>query len=228
MRLRVVAAATPQVSRESVVHRGAVQRDGGGVAHLHDGHRHVAGSTCAQLQKNRRRVHLPCEPTSSTLNIIWSCGLFEGKGVSTSRVRPTRSTLNIIWSCGLFEGGGAMRGAAVFVELRGGRLRQRDGPRRRLQCDPGNAPAAQGPNPRLTSRFPTPTVSVSSSRWRAIERRHPTGRERMSSPTLQTLQDPILRLPRLCFRGGGFPNPLAEDSIGGRAGTDAREGVRTR
>jgi hypothetical protein len=27
-------------------------------------------------------------PTSSTLNIIWPCGLFEGKGVSTSRVSP--------------------------------------------------------------------------------------------------------------------------------------------
>jgi hypothetical protein len=27
-----------------------------------------------------------CESTRSTLNIIWSCGLFEGEGVSTSRV----------------------------------------------------------------------------------------------------------------------------------------------
>jgi hypothetical protein len=37
-------------------------------------------------------MHLPCEPTRSTLNIIWSCGLFEGKGVYrylyTSRVSP--------------------------------------------------------------------------------------------------------------------------------------------
>jgi hypothetical protein len=41
------------------------------------------------------RFHLPCEPTSSTLNIIGSCGLFEGKGVSTSRVSLTRSALNI-------------------------------------------------------------------------------------------------------------------------------------
>ena len=32
--------------------------------------------------------HLPCEPTRSTLNIICSCGLFEGMGVSTSRVSP--------------------------------------------------------------------------------------------------------------------------------------------
>jgi hypothetical protein len=28
------------------------------------------------------------EPTRSTLNIIWARGLFEGKGVSTSRVSP--------------------------------------------------------------------------------------------------------------------------------------------
>jgi hypothetical protein len=39
------------------------------------------------------------------------------------------------------------------------------------------------------------------------ERRHPTGRERMSSPTLKTLQDPILLLPWVCFRRSGFPNP---------------------
>jgi protein disulfide-isomerase-like protein len=34
------------------------------------------------------RFHLPCESTRSSLNIIWPCGLFEGKGVSTSRVSP--------------------------------------------------------------------------------------------------------------------------------------------
>jgi hypothetical protein len=39
--------------------------------------------------------------------------------------------------------------------------------------------------------------------WRAAERRHPTGRERMGSPTLQTLQEPILPTPWVCFRGGG-------------------------
>jgi hypothetical protein len=33
-----------------------------------------------------RAFPLPREPPRSTLNIIWSCGLFEGKGVSTSRV----------------------------------------------------------------------------------------------------------------------------------------------
>ena len=42
-------------------------------------------------------------------------------------------------------------------------------------------------------------------RWRASERRHPTGRKRIDSPTLQTLQYPILLLPWACFRGG-FPN----------------------
>jgi hypothetical protein len=41
--------------------------------------------------------------------------------------------------------------------------------------------------------------------WRAAERRHPTGRGRKGSPTLQTLQDPILLLPWVCSQGGGFP-----------------------
>jgi hypothetical protein len=30
----------------------------------------------------------------------------------------------------------------------------------------------------------------------------------MVSPTLQTLQDPILLLPWPCFRRAGFPNPM--------------------
>jgi hypothetical protein len=34
----------------------------------------------------------------------------------------------------------------------------------------------------------------------------------MGSPTLQTLQDPILLPPWLCFRGGGFPNPSSNPS----------------
>jgi hypothetical protein len=38
------------------------------------------------------------------------------------------------------------------------------------------------------------------------QRRHRTDRESMDSTTLQTLQDPILLLPWVCFRGGGFPN----------------------
>ena len=41
----------------------------------------------------------------------------------------------------------------------------------------------------------------------AAECRHPTGRERMGSPTLQTLQDPILLTPWVWLREGGFPNP---------------------
>jgi hypothetical protein len=32
----------------------------------------------------------------------------------------------------------------------------------------------------------------------------------MDSPTLQTLQDPILLLPWVCFRGGGPPSPGEE------------------
>jgi hypothetical protein len=37
---------------------------------------------------NEAECYLPCEPTRSTLNIIGSCGLFEGEGVSTSRASP--------------------------------------------------------------------------------------------------------------------------------------------
>jgi hypothetical protein len=43
--------------------------------------------------------------------------------------------------------------------------------------------------------------------WRAAERRLYIDRERMGSPTLQTLEYPILLPPSLCFRGGGFPKP---------------------
>jgi hypothetical protein len=39
--------------------------------------------------------------------------------------------------------------------------------------------------------------------WRAAERGYLAGCERMGSPTLQTLQDPILLLPWVCFGGGG-------------------------
>jgi hypothetical protein len=45
-------------------------------------------------------------------------------------------------------------------------------------------------------------------RWRAAERCHPTGRERMGSPTLQTLQEPILLLPWVCFRSGRLSTKL--------------------
>jgi hypothetical protein len=44
----------------------------------------------------------------------------------------------------------------------------------------------------LTLAYPSPC-------WRAEERRHPTGCEKMGSPTLQTHQDPILLLPWLWF-----------------------------
>jgi hypothetical protein len=40
-------------------------------------------------------------------------------------------------------------------------------------------------------------------RWRAAERRHPRGCERVGSPTLQTLQEPILLLPWSAFEVGG-------------------------
>jgi hypothetical protein len=43
-------------------------------------------------------------------------------------------------------------------------------------------------------------LRVSARRWRA-ERRHRTGH-----PAQETLPDPILLLPWVCSRGGGFPN----------------------
>jgi hypothetical protein len=51
-------------------------------------------------------------------------------------------------------------------------------------------------------------------RWRAAERRHPTGCERMGSSTLQTLQEPILLPPCASFRDGGFPNRHINLSLG--------------
>jgi hypothetical protein len=49
--------------------------------------------TSAGGLKARGRFHLPCEPTTSTLNIIWSCGMFEGRGSSTSRVSLNQGPL---------------------------------------------------------------------------------------------------------------------------------------
>jgi hypothetical protein len=45
-------------------------------------------------------------------------------------------------------------------------------------------------------------------RWRAAERRQPTGRERMDSSTQETLQDPILLRPWLCFLPEALTTPL--------------------
>jgi hypothetical protein len=42
------------------------------------------------------------------------------------------------------------------------------------------------------------------------EHLHPTGRERMTSPSLQTLQQPMVLKPWLSFRGHGNPNPLVQ------------------
>jgi hypothetical protein len=49
----------------------------------------------------------------------------------------------------------------------------------------------------------------------------------MSSPTLQTLQDPILRLPRLCFRVAAFQTLLLRIRSGDvRAQTRAKESAQ--
>jgi hypothetical protein len=54
----------------------------------------------------------------------------------------------------------------------------------------------------------------------------------MGSPTLQTLQDPILLLPWVCFRGGGFPNPdtpsnmeRCSDGVGDQGAEEALWGI---
>jgi hypothetical protein len=52
---------------------------------------------------------------------------------------------------------------------------------------------------------PYAKVPISSSfSGEQKDRRHP-GRERMGSSTTEALQEPILLLPWVCFRGGGFP-----------------------
>jgi hypothetical protein len=68
-----------------------------------------------------------------------------------------------------------------------------------------------------TPARPSSPVEDFEPDWRGAgrPRRHPTRRERTDSSTLQTLQDPILLLPWLCFRGGGFPNPSFIWELGG-------------
>ena len=43
---------------------------------------------------------------------------------------------------------------------------------------------------------------------------NPWARERTGSPTLQTLHEPILLLPWVCLRGGGFSNPSVNRGLG--------------
>jgi hypothetical protein len=47
----------------------------------------------------------------------------------------------------------------------------------------------------------------------------------MGSPTLQTLQEPILLTPWLCFRGGGFPNLGATVRADNHRALGARDAV---
>jgi hypothetical protein len=58
--------------------------------------------------KRQGHFHLPSEPARSILNIIWSCGLFEGKGVSTSRVSPP-GPLSIAYGHHGLPGAGVVR-----------------------------------------------------------------------------------------------------------------------
>jgi hypothetical protein len=85
------------------------------------------------------------------------------------------------------------------------------------------------PEVRQHLTLPQPDLGFGSQRgWRAAERRHPTGRERMGQSTSQTLQDPILLLPWLCFRGGGKGGALTShgwELAGSRAAGERRGGL---
>jgi hypothetical protein len=56
----------------------------------------------------------------------------------------------------------------------------------------------------------------------AAERRHPTGRETMGSPTLQTLQEPILLLPGPAFERRRFSKPGSHGAHTGGGEGDIR------
>ena len=57
------------------------------------------------------------------------------------------------------------------------------------------------------------------SRWSAAERLHPTGRETMGSPTLQTLEEPILLLPDKSSRNWVVAGDVASSVLVGGADT---------
>jgi hypothetical protein len=77
-------------------------------------------------------------------------------------------------------------------------------------------------HPRATLHLGLGAFGFQQRRWRAAERRHPTDRERMGSPTLQTLQDPILLGAWVCFLEvafqtlEGYKNP-ALAAVSGRS-----------
>jgi hypothetical protein len=70
----------------------------------------------------------------------------------------------------------------------------------RWRCGRPSREGSARPPPPLELITRTLTFGRSLFWWRAAERRHPTGRENMGSPTLQTLQDPILLLPWLASK----------------------------
>jgi hypothetical protein len=49
---------------------------------------------------------------------------------------------------------------------------------------------------------PTSTLAWCFGSQQGTKRRHPTGREKMGSPTPQHFKEPILLVPWLCFHGG--------------------------
>jgi hypothetical protein len=80
----------------------------------------------------------------------------------------------------------------------------------------------QPPAPLTARRWVVPNQGV-SVRVSVSRRATPQARERMGSPTLQTLQDSILLTPWLCFRGGGLPNPCSASRPRSKGGLTAGE-----
>jgi hypothetical protein len=85
-------------------------------------------------------------------------------------------------------------------------------------------------------RSPLPSFQFPAARVesREAECRHPTGRERTGSPTLQTLQDPILLLQWLCFLVAAFrtlvkvcPHPPAAAPLSPSDASGATHSLRT-
>jgi hypothetical protein len=60
-----------------------------------------------------------CESTRSSLNITWSCGLVEGKGVSTSRVKALSLSLSISHSGSLrvLQGSAALSAPLIAASM---------------------------------------------------------------------------------------------------------------
>jgi hypothetical protein len=136
------------------------------------------------------------------------------------------------WRVAAGDGGGRRR--------RERESRSRERPARRHQrqprgvldppraCRPGGS-CFRWDEPSADTKFLCTTRAQGSGfqkrQLRAAERRHCTGGGRTGSPTLQTLQYPILRLPWVCFRGGTRGRRCAVQARRGRLRRDTGGGA---